>query len=168
MTINSELTHKFSKIQLLALDFDGVLTNNMVFTNQLGEESVACWRSDGLGLSQVKKLGIPIWVISTEKNPVVSTRCQKLGIECLQNCDDKLSALINLLNKYNEDLDHVAFIGNDINDASCLKKVGLPIIVAESHQDINGLGKYKTLKYGGRGAVREVCDLIVKYNPLSK
>lgn len=164
MVINSELVNSFSKIKFLVMDFDGVLTDNRVYTTQLGEESVACWRSDGIGLSRVKELGIPIWVISSEMNPVVSARCQKLGIDCLQNCDDKLSALIKLLNQYGTSLTYTAFIGNDINDKSCLEKVGMPIIVNDSHHDIQGIQLYKTEKHGGRGAVREVCDLIVKYH----
>ena len=168
MKINPKLADKFSKVQFLALDFDGVFTDNLVYTTETGEESVSCWRSDGLGLSMVKKLGIPIWVISTEKNPVVSARCQKLGINCIQGCEDKFSAFKKLLNKFNVDFEHTAFVGNDINDALCLKKVGLPIIVADSHKDIYSLAKYKTVKVGGRGAVREVCDLIVNYNIVGK
>ncbi len=159
-----ELIRKFSAIKFLAFDFDGVFTDNLVYTSESGEESVACWRSDGLGLSQVKNIGIPVWVISTEKNPVVSKRCQKLGIECKQNCDDKFSVLSKLLDQYQCDIEDAIFVGNDINDSECLKKVGLPIIVADSHPDIHHLAHYKTEKGGGKGAVREVCDLIMKYH----
>ena len=168
MTVTSELAEIFSTIKFLAFDFDGVFTDNLVYTTETGEESVSCWRSDGLGISKVKNLNIPIWVISTEKNPVVSMRCHKLGIDCLQNCNDKLSSLIKLLNQHQCDLEHTAFTGNDINDTACLEKVGLPIIVADSHQDIHHLAHYKTEKNGGRGAVREVCDLITKYHLTSK
>ena len=66
MKITDTLAKKFSEIQFLAFDFDGVFTDNLVYTTEAGEESVVCWRSDGLGLSKVKKLSIPIWVISTE------------------------------------------------------------------------------------------------------
>jgi 3-deoxy-D-manno-octulosonate 8-phosphate phosphatase (KDO 8-P phosphatase) len=161
--ITDELAKKFSTIQFLAFDFDGVFTDNLVYTTETGEESVSCWRSDGLGISNVKNLNIPIWVLSTEKNPVVTKRCQKLGVSCIQNCDDKLSTLMDLLNKHQCDLENTAFTGNDINDSACLKKVGLPIIVADSHRDIGHLALYRTEKKGGRGAVREVCDLITKY-----
>jgi 3-deoxy-D-manno-octulosonate 8-phosphate phosphatase (KDO 8-P phosphatase) len=106
-------------------------------------------------------------VISTEKNPVVARRCQKLGVNYVQNCDDKLSVLIDLLDKYKCSLKHSAFVGNDINDILCLEKVGLPIIVADSHKDINHTALYRTEKKGGKGAVREVCDLIYKYHQLN-
>ena len=91
-------------------------------------------------------------------------RCQKLGIECKQNCDDKFSVLSKLLDQYQCDIEDAIFVGNDINDSECLKKVGLPIIVADSHPDIHHLAHYKTEKGGGKGAVREVCDLIMKYH----
>jgi len=164
--ITDELAKKFSTIQFLAFDFDGVFTDNLVYTTETGEESVACWRSDGLGLSKVKKLNIPIWVISTEKNPVVTKRCQKLGVNCIQNCDDKLETLMQLLEKHQCDLEYTAFTGNDINDSECLEKVGLPIIVSDSHPDVEHLSLYRTEKKGGRGAVREICDLINKYHQL--
>jgi 3-deoxy-D-manno-octulosonate 8-phosphate phosphatase (KDO 8-P phosphatase) len=163
MTVTPELAKKLSTIQFMAFDFDGVFTDNLVYTTETGEESVACWRSDGLGLSTVKKIGIPIWVISTEKNPVVTKRCQKLGIDCIQNCDDKLSALIKLLDIHQCNIEATLFVGNDVNDSECLRVVGLPVIVADSHQDIHHLAKYQTEKPGGRGAVREVCDLIAMH-----
>jgi len=164
MKITDKLAKKFSNVHFLAFDFDGVFTNNLVYTTETGEESVACWRSDGLGISKVKKLEIPIWVISTEKNPVVTKRCQKLEVNCIQNCDDKLITLMELLEKHHCKLENTAFTGNDINDSTCLDKVGLPIIVADSYQDIDLLALYRTRKNSGRGAVREVCDLITKYH----
>jgi len=168
MKITDTLAKKFSEIQFLAFDFDGVFTDNLVYTTEAGEESVVCWRSDGLGLSKVKKLSIPIWVISTEKNPVVAKRCQKLGINYIQNCDDKFTVLVGLLDRYKCNITRSAFTGNDINDVTCLERVGLPIIVADSHKDIDDLALYKTEKKGGRGAVREVCDLVVKYHKSTK
>jgi 3-deoxy-D-manno-octulosonate 8-phosphate phosphatase (KDO 8-P phosphatase) len=162
--ITDKLVKKFSTIHFLAFDFDGVFTDNLVYTTETGEESVACWRSDGLGISKVKKLKIPIWVISTEKNPVVTKRCQKLQVNCIQNCADKLATLMELLEKHQCNLENTAFTGNDINDSACLEKVGLPIIVADSNQDIDKLALYRTEKNGGRGAVREVCDLVTKYH----
>jgi 3-deoxy-D-manno-octulosonate 8-phosphate phosphatase (KDO 8-P phosphatase) len=161
--INKKIVNLIQELKLLIFDFDGVFTDNIVYTSESGKETVACWRSDGLGLSKIKKIGIPIWVISTETNPVVSQRCAKLDINCIQGCDDKFSAILELNAKYQCDLRHTAFIGNDVNDLECLERVGLPIIVADSHKDICHLGLYKTESLGGRGAVREVCDLILKF-----
>ena len=151
-------------LKLAIFDFDGVFTDNIVYVNELGVESVACCRSDGIGLSKLKSLNIPVWVISSEKNPVVLKRCEKLEINCINSCDNKLSALSGLINKYQCKFEDVAYVGNDINDSECLKKVGLPIIVADSHSDVESLALYKTHKNGGKGAVREICDLISKYH----
>ena len=158
------LEKNFQRIKLAVFDFDGVFTDNIVYVNELGEESVACWRSDGLGLSKLKNLNIPIWVISTEKNPLVLKRCEKLEINCINACENKLSALSGLIDRYQCKFEDVVYVGNDINDSECLKKVGLPIVVADAHLDVENLALYKTHKAGGKGAVREICDLISEYH----
>ena len=164
MNISSELTTLFTNVKFLIFDFDGVFTDNIVYTTEEGKEFVACWRSDGLGLSKVKNLGIPIWVISTEENPVVSKRCEKLDIPYMQGCKEKLSAMHELLERHNCPLESVVYVGNDINDEACLKSVGLPIVVADGYPEVIRLAKYVTKRPGGRGAVREICDLLEKYH----
>lgn len=160
-SFSSEFIQYVGKVKLLVFDFDGVFTDNRVYISEDGRETVSCWRSDGLGLSKVRELGIPVWVISTEKNPVVSARCKKLQIDCIQGCDDKLAALKKLTRKYGCSLDETLFTGNDINDKYCLESAGLPFVVADAHPDVISLSRYITLNPGGRGAVREICDLIV-------
>ena len=163
-SVDKNLIKIVQGVKLVVFDFDGVFTDNVVYTTESGVESVACWRSDGLGLAKIKELSIPIWVISTEKNSVVAKRCEKLEINCIHGCDNKLSALLELLEKYQCKLDNSVFVGNDINDLECLKQVGLPIVVADSHPDVCHFALYKTKKMGGKRAVREVCDLISKYH----
>jgi len=160
-TLSRELIQNFGRVKLLVFDFDGVFTDNRVYVSQDGSESVLCWRSDGLGLSKVKQFGIPVWVISTERNPVVSARCNKLQIDCIPGCEDKLAALKDIARQHGCLLKETAFVGNDINDQSCLEAVGLPIVVADAHPDVVNCALYTTLNPGGRGAVREICDLIV-------
>ncbi len=160
MKISKDLKDKINSIQFIVFDFDGVFTDNLVYISESGEESVVCNRSDGLGLSKIKDLGIPMCVISTEKNPVVSHRCKKLEIDCIQGCNDKLSTLKKLLLEWDFKIESVAYIGNDINDQQCLECVGLPIVVKDAHSDILSLAEYITKNLGGHGAVREVCDLI--------
>ncbi len=155
------LIRDIGNAKLVVFDFDGVFTDNRVYVAQDGTESVSCWRSDGLGLSKIRHLGIPVWVISTEVNPVVGVRCRKLQIDYIQACDDKFAALKVLAQKQGCTLKETVFTGNDINDQSCLDTVGLPIIVADAHPDIVERVRYITLNPGGRGAVREICDLIV-------
>jgi YrbI family 3-deoxy-D-manno-octulosonate 8-phosphate phosphatase len=146
-------------IRLVAFDFDGVFTDNAVYVFQDGSEAVRCFRGDGLGLAKLRALGIDVAIISTETNPVVSARARKLGISCVQNCKDKRAALEDMAREKGLSLAEVAFVGNDINDLSCLTAVGLPVIVQDAHPDVIPYGRYRTTSPGGRGAVRELCDL---------
>lgn len=148
--------------RLVAFDFDGVFTDNTVYVSQDGTEFVRCWRGDGLGLRKLERLGIPPVILSTEANAVVSVRASKLKIRCVQAIDDKLAALEALSREFDLTLAQVAFVGNDINDLSCLSAVGLPIAVADAHHEIADSVRFRTRAPGGRGAVREICDLFEK------
>jgi 3-deoxy-D-manno-octulosonate 8-phosphate phosphatase (KDO 8-P phosphatase) len=147
------------RIRLVAFDFDGVFTDNMVYVFEDGTEAVRCYRSDGIGLHKLKELGIEIVIISTEANPVVSARARKLKMRCIQDCHDKRAALEDIADEKNVTLAEVAFVGNDINDLPCLECVGLPIVVQDAYPDVLKTALYQTKRPGGRGAVREVCDL---------
>lgn len=148
------------KIKLVIFDFDGVFTDNRVLVFQDGKEAVFCNRGDGWGIGILKKIGIKPVVISTEANRVVTARCRKLKIDCIQNCEDKLKALKEEARKLRVSLKEVAYLGNDVNDSECLKAVGLSACVINSHPDIFRLCKYVTENAGGFGAVREFCDFI--------
>lgn len=158
----NDLNNLFKKIKAIAFDFDGVFTDNTVQVDQNGVESVRCWRSDGLGLSRVQKLGLKTLIISTEANPVVSVRAQKLNTDCIQGVEDKAATIGEWAESLGISLANIGFVGNDINDIPALKKVGLPIGVSDAYEEISAFIKYRTRKQGGYGAVREVCDLIVK------
>ena len=153
-----------AKIRLIAFDFDGVFTDNMVYVLEDGTEAVRCFRSDGLGLQKLKKLGIETVIISTEANPVVSARARKLKIRCIQNCQDKRAVLEDIAREQGISLAEVSFVGNDINDLSCLKCVALPIVVQDAHPDVVPVARYQTKTQGGCGAVREICDLFERYH----
>jgi YrbI family 3-deoxy-D-manno-octulosonate 8-phosphate phosphatase len=150
------------RIRLVAFDFDGVFTDNMVYVFENGSEAVRCSRSDGIGLQKLAQLGIKTVIISTEANPVVSARARKLKIDCVQNCKDKRGVLEDRIAKIGISLNQVAFVGNDINDLACLTCVGLPIVVKDAHPDVIPIARYQTQNPGGHGAVREVCDLIAE------
>jgi 3-deoxy-D-manno-octulosonate 8-phosphate phosphatase (KDO 8-P phosphatase) len=149
-----------SSIKLVVFDFDGVFTDNTVYVDENGIEMVRCSRSDGLGLQRLSSLGIQSLIVSTEKNAVVSRRANKLKIMCRQGVGDKSAELLQLCKNNNINLDSVMFVGNDINDIPALKIVGAPVGVADSHPEILPYIFYRTLKPGGLGAVREICDLI--------
>lgn len=151
----------FAQVRLLVLDFDGVLTDNTVTVASDGVESVSCWRGDGIGAAALMAAGIPVLVLSKERDPVVRVRCDKLGLECHQGVDDKAPALIALLAGRGIDPADAAYVGNDTNDLGPLRIVGLPIAVADAHPDVLDSAAYVTTALGGRGAVREVCDRIL-------
>ena len=146
-------------MRLIAFDFDGVFTDNKVYVLQDGSEAVCCFRGDGIGLEKLKRLGIQTVIISTEVNPVVGVRSKKLGIRCVQGCANKRAALEVVARELGLSLEQVAFVGNDVNDLTCLLAVGLPIVVRDAHPDVVATASYQTQVAGGQGAVREICDL---------
>jgi 3-deoxy-D-manno-octulosonate 8-phosphate phosphatase (KDO 8-P phosphatase) len=145
-------------VRLVVFDFDGVFTDNTVWTDAAGNEWVRSWRGDGIGLEQLRQVGIPAWVLSTEVHPVVGRRCQKLGIPYRQGLTDKEAAIEELATELSVALGDVAYVGNDINDAGCLRMVGIPIVVQDAHPDVLPLARYRTRTAGGFGAVREICE----------
>jgi YrbI family 3-deoxy-D-manno-octulosonate 8-phosphate phosphatase len=159
-TLDPAVRERLRQVRLVAFDFDGVFTDNAVYVGQDGTETVRCVRSDGLGLQRLTALGVATIVISTETNPVVGARSRKLAIRCIQGCEDKRVTLECVAGELGVTMQETAFVGNDINDLDCLKAVGLPIVVADAHEDVASHAAYRTKTPGGHGAVREVCDLI--------
>jgi N-acylneuraminate cytidylyltransferase len=152
----------FSGIELLVLDFDGVFTDNRVLVDEHGKEAVLCHRGDGLGLEQVRETGLEVIVLSKETNPVVTARCEKLGLPCQQSCDDKRTALQQMAAERGLEAEQIAFMGNDVNDVEGLRWAGVPLAVADAVPAVREVARYVTVRRGGEGAVREVCDLIMK------
>ena len=149
-------------IKLLVMDFDGVLTDNRVWVNQDGVEMVAANRSDSYGLSLLRKAGVESLVISKEVNPVVAARCNKMKVPYLQGIDDKEEALRGHLAQKGIDPGHVVFVGNDINDLPGFRVAGWGVAVADALSEVIREADYVLSSQGGRGAVRELCDLILK------
>lgn len=149
-------------IRLAVFDFDGVFTDNRVLVHQDGTESVFCNRSDGLGLGMLVKDGVEAMVLSKEKNPVVSARCKKLSLPCIQACDNKREMLLKISSEKNIPLSEISYMGNDLNDIECLEIVGLPVCVADAYPEVKVYAKWITDTKGGYGAVREFCDLVLE------
>jgi YrbI family 3-deoxy-D-manno-octulosonate 8-phosphate phosphatase len=147
-------------VEAVVFDFDGVFTDNRVIVNEDGRESVICNRSDGLGLSRLKQTGLPLLVLSAEANPVVMARCRKLNIECFYGVEDKLTLLEEWLEEQNVKPEHAIYVGNDVNDAECLQRVGCGVAVADAHPAAKISADLVLSSCGGFGAVRELADLI--------
>lgn len=154
------LVERIRGLRAVGFDFDGVFTDNAVYVFQDGREAVRCSRSDGLGLRRLEAAGVVPFILSTETNPVVTARSRKLGVRCRQGCPDKLAALEAVLAELGVGPEQAAYVGNDINDLACLRRVGLPIVVGDAWPAVRAVARYRTRRPGGQGAVREVCDLI--------
>ena len=138
------------------------MTDNKVYIDSSGNETVQVNRADGLGVSEIKKLGIKQMIISTEKNPVVSTRADKLGIPCLQGIGSKKDALMDYCGIKNIDLNCVAYVGNDINDKDAMEISGIKFCPADAHDSIKVISDHVLKTRGGHGVVRELYDLIIR------
>ena len=149
------------KVELLILDFDGVLTDNRVWVDQDGREMVAANRSDSYGIGLLRQAGVETVVISKETNPVVAARCRKMNVPFIQGEDDKASALKKVLAEREIDPSHVVYIGNDINDLPCFPLVGWAVAVADALPEVARQADFVLSRPGGHAAVREVCDFIL-------
>ncbi|MBP6885661.1 MAG: HAD hydrolase family protein [Candidatus Pacebacteria bacterium] len=159
------LRPKFASIEILALDFDGTLTDGFVHVRQDGMETVRCSRRDSLGTNLLQAAGVKVVIISKETNPVVQTRAQKMKVDCYHGVatgEGKLEILRRYAAERQVPLERVSYMGDDINDLECIKAVGLGITVADGHPMCIGGADFVTTRKGGEHAVREVCDLILE------
>jgi len=145
-------------IKLLVYDFDGVMTDNKLYLDQEGHEMVQVNRADGLGVSEIRKLGIEQVILSTEENPVVAVRARKLGLNCLQGVKDKGRALAEYCVEQRISLEAVAYVGNDINDIEAMRMVGMTFCPADAHPDIKDISSHVLKTPGGGGVARELLD----------
>lgn len=149
-----------TRIRFVVFDFDGVFTDNRVWTNEHGEESVACWRGDAHGLRRLEQVGVDHLVLSTEVNPAVGARAAKIRATCIQGVDDKPPVLREEVARRGLTLEETAYVGNDVNDAGCLEIVGLPVVPADAWPEVVPLAKLVLARRGGHGCVRELCDAV--------
>ena len=136
------------------------MTNNKVYVDQNGNETVQVNRADGLGISEIKKMDIEQIIISTETNPVVSERAKKLKIFCLQGIENKKVALIDYCKQNDYELQYVAYVGNDINDKEVMEIAGVTFCPSDAHKNIIIISDYILNTKGGDGVIRELLDLI--------
>ena len=149
-------------IHALVFDFDGVLTNNLVYLNQEGVESVACSRADGLAFDVLSKLNKPTFILSTEKNSVVTMRAKKIKIPVIQGVTNKVEAIKELADEYNYNLKNILYIGNDLNDYLVMKLCGYTACPADSHPKIKHISDVCLNANGGNGIVRELLEEVLK------
>jgi len=147
-------------IKLIIYDFDGVMTDNRALLMDDGREAVFVHRGDGLAIAKIKEMDIQQIIISTETNPIVTARAQKLGIPVLQAVTDKKSVVEALFKEREISREHVVFVGNDLNDEAAMLSVDWPVAPADACPQIKKIARIVLLTKGGKGVVRELFDLL--------
>ena len=146
------------KIEAFIFDFDGVLTNNKVQLDQSGKEWVTCSRADGLAFDALYLLKKPVFIMSTETNPVVSARGKKLNVDVIQGVSDKVMAIKDLVKLKKFHLENIFFVGNDLNDYFAMKICGYSACPVDSHPKVKDISKNILNSEGGNGVIRELLE----------
>ncbi len=151
-------------VKLVVTDFDGVLTDGRVWIDENGKETVAASRSDSMRVKQLREHGIDVMILSSEVNPVVSARAKKMNIEAIHGMglSEKGDALKKILAEKNIDASQVVYLGNDFNDLPCFEVAGWSVAVADAYPEVLRAADHVLKTNGGFGALRELCDLILK------
>ncbi len=159
----AELVKKMRKVKALILDVDGVLTDGRIIIGDDGQETKCFHVRDGHGLKMIKRAGIEVMFLTGRRSRVVERRARELGVEKVyQGALDKLAVFNEILATGGYVPAQVAYMGDDIVDLPVLSRVGLSITVADSHGEVLKAVDLVTKNPGGRGAVREVCEMILK------
>ncbi len=156
------LLDKARRVRLLALDVDGVLTDGRLYYDANGGELKAFHTRDGFGLKALQRNGVRLALITGRESPMVGRRAGELGIDFVyQGCDDKLAAFGELLEASGVTADDVCYAGDDWVDLPVLERAGLAVTVSDADPEVARRVHWVTARGGGRGAVREICDLIL-------
>ncbi|MET9253488.1 acylneuraminate cytidylyltransferase [Streptomyces sp. NPDC003717] len=148
-------------VDAVVLDFDGTQTDDRVWIDQDGHETVAVHRGDGLGIAALRRAGLTPLILSTEVNPVVAARARKLRVPVLHGIDRKDLALKQWCEEQGVAPERVLYVGNDVNDLPCFALVGWPVAVASAHDAVRGAARAVTTVAGGSGAVREIAGWLL-------
>jgi YrbI family 3-deoxy-D-manno-octulosonate 8-phosphate phosphatase len=152
------------KIDLVICDFDGVITDNRVWVDQDGRETVAAYRSDSIRMRELRQHGIEVLILSSEPNRVVEARAKKMGVEAIHGIgvQEKGRVMREVLAQKNIAAENVVYVGNDLNDLPCFEIAGWSVAVADAYPELIRAADFVLSKPGGHGALRELCDLILE------
>ena len=151
-------------VKMIICDFDGVVTNNLVLTDENGKETVSASRSDSMHIKTLREKGVEVMILSSEPNPVVKARAKKMGVEAIHGVGmkDKGRVMREVLAQKKVQAENVIFIGNDLNDLPCFEIAGWSVAVADAYPEVIRAADHVLTKPGGQGAVRELCELVLK------
>ncbi len=158
-----DILHKAAQIRLVVFDVDGVLTDGSLYIGDDGQEYKAFHSRDGLGMKLLKRSGVEIGIITARTSHVVRHRMESLGIRHVyQGRMEKFPALQEIISDMELQLEQVAYVGDDLIDLPVMRQVGLAIAVQDAHPLARQHAHWQTPHKGGRGAARDVCELIME------
>lgn len=161
--ISPEITEKLKRIKMLIVDIDGVMTDGRIVYSGYGEELKFFDVQDGFGITLLNRAGIKTVIITAKKSKIVKHRARDLKVvKAYQGFIDKLIPFNDVLKNFGVKADDICFIGDDLIDIPILKRVGLAVAVPNAVEEVKKSAHFTTANKGGRGAVREICDLILK------
>ena len=157
-----ELSDRLARVELLSLDTDGVLTDGGLYYTADGEELRKFNVKDGLGMKRVQAAGVKLCIVTASSTPAISARARVLGVDhVFLAAENKIGKIEGLCRDLGIGLDRVAHVGDDLNDLPLLEAVGCPLSVADATDSFRAAAIYVTTLGGGKGAVREICDMIL-------
>ncbi|MDD2679421.1 MAG: HAD-IIIA family hydrolase [Candidatus Omnitrophica bacterium] len=162
-SFKEELKERAKKIKVLLLDVDGVLTDGRIIYDSKGRDSKFFDVHDGMGVYALYKAGIKTIIVTAKGSRAIKPRARDMRVtEVFADVSPKSAILHKILKKHNVTKDEICFVGDDLVDLGLMKRVGLPIAVFNACPEIKQAADYITIKHGGRGAVREIAELILK------
>jgi 3-deoxy-D-manno-octulosonate 8-phosphate phosphatase (KDO 8-P phosphatase) len=155
------------QLDAIVFDFDGVLTDDAVYVDQEGRETVRCTRADGLGFDMLRKLPLKLFIITTERNPVVLRRGEKIKVPVFQGVSNKLESLRELAGREGFALAHTLYVGNDVNDIFAMQSCGYSACPCDAHERVREVAQFPLEKAGGHGVVREIVEVLLGLDPVA-
>ena len=172
--MSNKILPKFEDIHTIVFDFDGVFTDNKVYVNEKGEESVCCDRSDGLAIELIRKLSkeknwpLELCILTREENKVVLKRAEKLKINCYGGVKNKLKIIKKIINGKANGRNGLIYLGNDINDIQCMEYAGFAVAPIDAHISVIKIADMVIEEKGGNGFVRKFIEELLYNHDLIK
>jgi 3-deoxy-D-manno-octulosonate 8-phosphate phosphatase (KDO 8-P phosphatase) len=161
--INQEIIERAKRIKLLILDIDGVMTDGRIIYSIYGDELKFFDVQDGFGITLLNRAGLKSVIITAKRSRIVKLRGRDLRVaKTYHGFIDKAVPFKDVLRRFRVKPEEICFIGDDLIDLPVLKRVGLAVAVPNAVEEVKSAAHYVTERYGGRGAVREICDLLLK------
>jgi len=155
------LETRLRRIKAIFFDVDGVLTDGKIYLGQ-SEDMKAYSTKDGFGILVAVAAGLGVFLVTGRSSAGVTRRARGLGVKAFQNVEDKLACVRSVCKKTGLELDEVAFVGDDLNDLSVMKEVGVSVAVANAVDEIKAIASLTTSRNGGEGAAREVIERVMR------